>query len=307
MAAKSDRIRSKPFIQAMHEQYELWDRVPQRGLFINGKPAITQIDPAKIGDYVIMTVRDPLCAYTKDPAEQIAERLTDCELAGKSGMFLTYAGYYKGAKITVVSGGSGSPEAELALNDIMEFTDASAFIRVGSSGAVSEDIEIGDCVISTGIFRDEATSKAYVDAGYPAYCHYELVTAFVQAAENLGIPYHTGVTVSVDSDFVGIGRPSVGGYMQPRNIEKLGSFNRAGVLNSDRESSIIVTMSNLFNRRGGAVFSVTDNIIADKKFAEGSGTEHSIDIALEGFAILKKFDDMKKAAGKNHWQPGLIQ
>ena len=33
----------------------------------------------------------------------------------------------------------------------------------------------------------------------------------VEAAESLGAPYHVGVTLSVDSDFVGGGRPGVGG------------------------------------------------------------------------------------------------
>ena len=302
---KSEYIRQRSSINLMHEKYEYWGTVPHNGLFINNRPAITQIDPEKIGDYIIFSVRDPLAAYGKDPAEFIGDMLEGKELAGKSGMFLTYTGTYGGAKISVISGGSGSPEAELALNDIMEFTNASAFVRVGSSGAISEKIKIGDIIISTGIFRDEATSAAYIDPGYPAYCHYELVNAFVQAAETLGTPYHLGVTVSVDSDFVGNGRPSVGGYLQPRNIEKLGTFNRAGVMNSDREASILVTMCNLFERRGGAIFSATDNIITGQKFIPGEGTDNSIRITLEGFAILKKMDDAKKKANKDNWFPTI--
>lgn len=302
---KSNLIRQRESIRAIHEKYDYWDRVPHRGLFINGRPAITQIDPMRIGDYIILTVRDPLAAYGEDPAELIASMLENSELAGKSGLFTTYTGLYKGARISIVSGGSGSPEAELALNDLMEFTDASAFVRVGSSGAVSEKIQVGDCVISTGIHRDEATSAAYIEPGYPASCHYELVVAFVQAAENLDIPYHLGVTVSVDSDFVGNGRPSVGGYLQPRNIERLAILNRAGVLNSDREASILVTMCNLFERRGGAIFSVTDNIISGERFVAGKGTDDSIKIALEGFAVLKQMDDAKSAAGKANWFPAI--
>ena len=87
------------------------------GFIIDGKPALTQINPELIGDYVIMTVRDPLLAYGGDPAELLSERLEDRVLAGQSGMFTTYSGYYKGAHISIVSGGSGSPEAELVLVD----------------------------------------------------------------------------------------------------------------------------------------------------------------------------------------------
>ena len=80
-----------------------------------------------MGDYLIYLVRDPLAAYGKDPAERLAERLTAAECIGNSGMFLSYTGTYKGAKITCVSGGSGCPEVELAINDFMEYTDCSTF------------------------------------------------------------------------------------------------------------------------------------------------------------------------------------
>lgn len=304
---KSEIIRSKPSIQLMQERYEYWSRVPYPGLVINNKPAITQVDIDKVGDYLIYLVRDPLGAYGKDPAERMAERLENAECIGNSGMFLSYTGYYKGAKITCVSGGSGCPEVELAINDFMEYTNCSTFLRVGTSGGVAEKVKVGDCVITSGVFREDGTSRAYIGDGFPAYCHYEVVAALVQAAEQLGMSYHVGVTACMDSDFVGNGRPSVGGYLQPDNINKLGTYNRAGVLNTDRESSIIMTMCNLFERRGGAVFNVTDNLISGEKFREGAGTETSIDLALEGIAVLHQMDMKKAQAGKENWFPGLEQ
>lgn len=66
------------------------------------------------------------------------------------------------------------------------------------------------------------------------------------------------------------------------------------MLNTDRESSIIMTMCNLFERRGGAVFNVTDNLISGEKFRRVLKTETSIDLALEGIAVLHQMD-MKKA------------
>ncbi|SCI50254.1 Uridine phosphorylase [uncultured Flavonifractor sp.] len=304
---KSEIIRSKPSIQLMQERYEYWSRVPYPGLVIDNKPAITQVDIDKVGDYLIYLVRDPLGAYGKDPAERMAERLENAECIGNSGMFLSYTGYYKGAKVTCVSGGSGCPEVELAINDFMEYTNCSTFLRVGTSGGVAEKVKVGDCVITSGVFREDGTSRAYIGDGFPAYCHYEVVTALVQAAEQLGMSYHVGVTACMDSDFVGNGRPSVGGYLQPDNINKLGTYNRAGVLNTDRESSIIMTMCNLFERRGGAVFNVTDNLISGEKFREGAGTESSIDLALEGIAVLHQMDMKKAQAGKENWFPGLEQ
>lgn len=301
----SDKIRAKKSIQKMHERYEYYQNVPERGLVIDGKPAMTQIDPEKAGDFVLVTVRDPLCAYDKDPARMIADRLENAELIGQSGMFTSYTGMYKGAKISVVSGGSGSPEVELLLYDYMEYTDAHTFLRVGGSGGIGDEVKPGDIVISSGVVREEGMTKAYVPAVYPAVSSYEVVSAMVQAAEQLEASYHVGLTVSVDSDFIGGGRPGVGGYLQPWNIEFAGIYNRAGVLNGDRESAAIVTLSALFGRRGGSVCSVADNLCTGERFQAGSGHGSAIDIALEGCAVLNEMDKQKKNMGKRYWYPDM--
>ena len=148
-------------------------------------------------------------------------------------------------------------------------------------------------------------TKAYVPAVYPAVSSYEVVSAMVQAAEQLEASYHVGLTVSVDSDFIGGGRPGVGGYLQPWNIEFAGIYNRAGVLNGDRESAAIVTLSALFGRRGGSVCSVADNLCTGERFRAGSGHGSAIDIALEGCAVLNAMDKQKKNMGKRYWYPDM--
>lgn len=300
---KSDLIRSKASIQAIHNRFEYEKNIPPSGFFIEGRPALTQIDTSRVGDFVILLVRDALCSYGEDPAKVVADRLENAELIGRSGMFTSYSGWYKGAHITAVSGGSGAPEMEMILYDYMEHTDAGTFLRLGGSGGFGDDVEPGDLVISSGAVRAEGMTKAYIDPGYPAASHYEVVCAMVQAAQQVGQPYHVGVTVSCDSDYVGGGRPGVGGYMQPWNTEWAGVFNRAGCLNGDRESSAVITLSALFGRRGGSVCSVSDNICTGKRFTAGIGHNYALDVVLEGCAVLRQMDLQK--AGRPYWYPAL--
>lgn len=302
---KSDEIRAKQSIGHIHKRFEYDGNIPPKGFFINGRPALTQIDPARVGDFVIVLVRDALCSYGSDPAKVVADRLEDAELIGQSGMFTSYSGWYKGAHITAVSGGSGAPEMEMILYDYMEHTDAGTFLRLGGSGGFGDQVEPGDLVISSGAVRAEGMTQAYIEAGYPAASHYEVVCAMVQAAEQVGHPYHVGVTVSCDSDYVGGGRPGVGGYMQPWNIEKAGIYNRAGCLNGDRESSAIITLSALFGRRGGSVCSVSDNMCTGRRFTAGIGHNYALDVVLEGCAILNQMD--REKAGRPHWHPALAR
>lgn len=272
------------------DDYVYAAHVPRRGLLIDGRPALSQLDPERVARYVIVTVRDPLCDYDDDPAAQIARRFTNAEQIGRSGMFTTWTGDYRGVGVTVVSGGSGSPEAELILHELLEFTAADTFVRVGGSGGIHPRVAPGDVVISSGVVRDEGMTRAYVPASYPAVASYEVVTAMVTAARRLGLAHHVGVTRSSDSDFCGVGRPSVEGYFQAWHADILDSWARAGVLNGDRESAAVVTLPALFGRRGGSVCSVADNVIANRPFLAGAGHSSGIEIALEGLVELAALD-----------------
>ena len=163
----------------------------------------------------------------------------------------------------------------------------------------------GDIVVSSGVVREEGMTRAYVDRAFPATSHYEVVAAMAQAADELGADYHVGVTLSVDSDFAGVGRPGVGGYLQPWNIEMLATYNRAGVLNGDRESAAVVTLAALYGFRGGSVCSVADNVITNAEFSHGAGHAKAIDVALKGCALLDRMDKKRAAAGKKYWLPSM--
>jgi uridine phosphorylase len=287
------------------ERYAYSRSVPLRGLMIAGRPALTGIDPSKVGEYVLVFVRDPLCAYQDDPAAQLAKRLKRAELAGQSGMFTTWSGYYKGAHVTAISGGSGSPEAELCMVEFLEHTKASTYLRVGGSGGTNEQVCPGDVVIARGIVRHEGLSASYVSGGWPAVCSPDVVLALAEAAKALGAPYHIGLTRSSDSDFCGGGRPSVRGYLRHEQTLIVDECRRTGVLNGEREASAIVTLATLFGRRGGSVCSVADNIATGEGFVAGAGHDTAVEVALEGVAILHRMDLAARKAGSDHWLPSM--
>jgi uridine phosphorylase len=295
-----------PLNRRLLESYPYARNVPLRGLYIDGRPALSGIDPDRVGDHVVITVRDPLCAYDADPAEQIASKLEDAEPIGRTGMFSSWTGSYRGAVITVVSGGSGSPEAELIMHELLANTSARTFLRVGGSGGMHPKVRPGDLVIARGVVRDEGMTAAYVPPSWPAAADPVLVLALARAAHDAGVPYHVGLIRSTDSDIVGGGRPGVGGYLQPRHTTVVDEWTRAGVLNGDRESAAIVTLAGLFGRRGGSVCSVADNISTGEAFVPGAGHASAIDVALEGLAVLQRLDTAADAAGLPMWLPDSV-
>jgi uridine phosphorylase len=291
--------------RSLIDSYRYARNVPRRGLYIDGRPALSGIDADAVGEYVIVTVRDPLCAYDADPAEQVARHLDGARPIGRTGMFSTWTGAYRGATISVVSGGSGSPEAELIMHELLENTAASTFLRVGGSGGMHPSVRPGDLVIARGAVRDEGMTAAYVPPSWPAAADPAVVLALSQAAHDLGARFHVGLTRSSDSDFVGGGRPGVGGYLQPWHTTLVDDWVRAGVLNGDRESAAIITLASLFGRRGGSVCSVADNITTGEKFTAGAGHTAAIEVALQGFALLHRMDRAAADAGLSMWLPSV--
>jgi uridine phosphorylase len=293
-----------PVNRKLLDAYPYAANVPLHGLYRDGKPALSGIEPDAVGEYVIITVRDPLCAYDADPAEQIAGHLDGARPIGRTGMFSTWTGGYRSASVSVVSGGSGSPEAELIMHELLQNTAATTYLRVGGSGGMHPSVRPGDLVIARGVVRDEGMTAAYVAPSWPAAADPAVVLALSQAAHTLGARFHVGLTRSTDSDFVAGGRPGVHGYLQPRHTTVVDEWVRAGVLNGDRESAAIVTLASLFGRRGGSICSVADNISTGEEFRAGAGHAAAIDVALEGIALLYRMDRAATAAGLPMWLPG---
>ncbi len=293
----------KKSIEKLLQSYAHLDYLPN--FDSDGMPGLTRVDPEKIGRYVVLTVRDPLCSYNEDPAEEIAKKMDDYDLAGRSGMFLTFTGSYHGARISVVSCRSASPEAELILNEFMRFSAADTFIRIGGAGAWNEEVHPGDVVIASGAVRDEGMTKSYICPQYPAVAHYEVVNAMVQAADEADYPYHVGIIRSGDSEYCGWGKPAVNNYIQPEHLEIIDYYNRAGVLCADRESAASIFLPQLFGRRGGSIVSIGDNVVNQEGFNPGKGHAKTIEIGLNSLALLHEMDSVKQKRNKRYWTPKM--
>lgn len=61
-----------------------------------------------------------------------------------------YTGTYKGKRISVMGSGMGVPSAVLYAHELYTFFGVEAIIRVGSSGALLDDMECKDIVIAMG-------------------------------------------------------------------------------------------------------------------------------------------------------------
>jgi len=106
----SSTSKCRPVTRRLLDGYPYAGNVPSRGLFINGRPALTGIDPDAVGT-TSSSQSATRCAPTTGIGEQIAGRLTGARLRRAYRHVQHVTGEYRGASVSVVSGGSGSPEA----------------------------------------------------------------------------------------------------------------------------------------------------------------------------------------------------
>lgn len=202
--------------------------------------------------------------------------------------FRTFLGRLEGRPILVTSTGIGGPSTSIAVEELARL-GVKTFLRVGTTGAIQPDIEIGDVIVTSGSVRLDGASTHYAPIEYPAVAHHELVRALAEAAEQLGCPYHVGVTASSATFYPGEERhDSFSGYVLRRFQGATDEWRRLHVLNYEMESATLLTMCSAMNLRGGCVTGVVNRVggeaIGEAELA--GGEDSAIRVAVAGLRRL---------------------
>lgn len=151
---------------------------------------------AKKGDFAktVLMPGDPL------RAKYIAETyLENPRLVTSVRNMLGYTGTYKGKKISVMGGGMGIPSIGIYSYELFNFYDVDQIIRIGSAGAIQDDLELMDVVIGMGACTDSDFVRQYNLPGhYAPIADYELMNRAIETAKAQGTKVVVGNVLSSD-------------------------------------------------------------------------------------------------------------
>ena len=103
-------------------------------------------------------------------AKFIAENyLDDYRLVNSIRSNYIYTGHYKGKLVTIATSGMGMPSMGIYSYELFNFYDVDEIIRIGSCGAVCEDIELGSVILPTGAYTNSNFSCQF-DSEIVNYC-----------------------------------------------------------------------------------------------------------------------------------------
>ncbi len=131
-------------------------KIPESELILNKDGSVYHLNlkPSNISD-IILTVGDPSRVY------MISQYFDDVDFEMNRREFITHVGKYNGKRITVISTGMGTDNVEIFLTEIDALVNVDLkkrevkqrkrklkIIRIGTSGALQEDIPIGSHLVS---------------------------------------------------------------------------------------------------------------------------------------------------------------
>lgn len=172
--------------------------------------------------------------------------------------FRSWKAELKGKQILITSTGIGGASTSIAVEELAQL-GLKKFVRVGTSGSLQKEVEIGAVVITTGAVRLDSTSQDYAPIEYPAVADYEFIIALKEAAEAVGVPSYVGITASASSFYAGEERED--GYFKwsLRRVKGLTQeLAHLNVLNIEMEAATLLTLSSVFGLRAGCITGIVD-------------------------------------------------
>lgn len=157
-------------------------------------PHINLLDEIGFAKTVLMP-GDPL------RAKKIAEDFLDnAVLVNNVRGIQGYTGFYKGHKVSVMASGMGIPSIGIYSYELYSFFGVDNIIRIGSAGGLSPEIKLRDIVAGIGANTNSNFAKQFdVNGTIAPTCSYELLSAAVKCAKELGLELKIGNLYSADT------------------------------------------------------------------------------------------------------------
>lgn len=185
---------------------------------------------------------------------------------------LGFTGTYKGKRVSVQGTGMGVPSISIYINELMQSYDVQNLIRVGTCGAIQEDIKVRDVILAMSASTDSQTNRLlFNQIDFAPTANFDLLHKAYMAATSRNLPVKVGNIFTSDSFY----RESLDLY------KKLASYQ---VLAVEMESSALYTLAAKYKRNALSVLTVSDHILTGEETSadERQTTFHEmIEVALE--------------------------
>lgn len=235
--------------------------------------------PEDFGKTVLMP-GDPL------RAKFIAENfLTDAVLVNNVRGIQGYTGYYDGVKVSVMASGMGMPSIGIYSYELFNFYGVENIMRIGSAGAINENIKVRDIVIGMGACTNSNFANQFNLPGtFAPTCSYKMLKTCTDIADEMKVNYHVGNLLSSDTFYNDEEK-------LPDGLKSTYAWSKMGVMAIEMEAAALYMNAARAGKNALAICTVSDHILTGEATTseerQNSFTE-MMELALKTAVALDK-------------------
>jgi uridine phosphorylase len=162
-----------------------------------------------------------------------------------------------GAPVVCATSGMGAPSLSIVVNELVQ-VGIRTIIRIGTCGSIQDDVHVGSVVVSSAALTFQGAANDIAPPEYPAVADPFLTVALSEAAAQLGVEAHVGITASVDTFFEGQERTATSAhpYVRRRLQGSVEEYRNLRVLNFEMEAGTLFKMGQVYGFTAGCVCGV---------------------------------------------------
>ncbi len=161
---------------------------------------------------------------------------------------LGFTGRYGDTPVSVQGSGMGMPSLAVYVSELLSSFGVRTLVRVGSCGALSEDLALRDIVVAMSACTDSAmNSRRFQGIDFAPTADFGLLRRCVELAEARGLTPHVGPIASWDAFYSD----------RPELLMQLAGY---GVLAVEMETAALYTLAARHRARALTVCTVSDSL-----------------------------------------------
>lgn len=192
-----------------------------------------------------------------------------------------YTGTWKGVPVSVMASGMGIPAIGIYSYELYNFYDVDNIIRIGSAGALRDDLKLMDIVAAQGACTDSDFVHQFELSGtFAPIADYTLLSAAVEAGRERGVELKVGNILSSDN------------FYSPAGKDSADKWRDMGVMAIEMESAGLYMNAAAAGKRALCICTISDHIYRPEALSsedrQNSFTQ-MMEIALDTAVRMNKY------------------
>ena len=191
-----------------------------------------------------------------------------------------HTGTWKGVPVTVMASGMGIPAIGIYSWELYNFYDVDNIIRIGSAGAMRDDLKLMDIVAGQGACTDSNFAHQFeLNGTFAPIADYTLLSNAVEAAKEKGIDMKVGNILSSDN------------FYSPANCDDSTKWRDMGVMAVEMEAAGLYMNAARAGKRALCICTISDHLYRSEALSSEQrqlSLTQMIEIALDTAVKMAK-------------------